>query len=266
MGGTRKIFVVDATGNASVFVASTAGLASVLGLRVDDARGELWAVSNHLGNPVPGTQSGLFRFRISDGAPIGRYPLEDDGKHGLNDVVVAPDGDVYATATNGSTVVELDPSIGKFRDFLPEGAVPDANGITISPDGRFLFVAGWYSITRIEWRTRQVQVLKKPDNIADGCNDGLYYYGRRSLVGIQNCVHVTGRVMRYDLSPDLSTITKATVLESYNPVFDGITTGAIAGQEFFFIGNTQLRKLSATAQTHTSVDPFVMLRVQMGAR
>jgi sugar lactone lactonase YvrE len=238
-------------------------MASVLGIRVDDRRRELWAVSNNLGRKQERTITGLFRFRLADGSLIRSYPLDSDGRHGLNDLIVASDGSVYATATDGSTVVRLDPKTGVYEDVLPAGAVPDANGITISDNEHYLFVAGWYSITRIDLSTRKAIILRKPDAIADGCNDGLYFHSARSLIGIQNCVHATGRVMRYNLSPDLESIEGAQVLESYNPRFNGITTGAIVGDQLFFIANPQLRKIGPHGHPLSRLDPLQVLRLPL---
>jgi sugar lactone lactonase YvrE len=262
LGGPRQIGAVDEHGKLETF-AHDAGFASLLGLRVDDPRGELWAVARAPGHAQPGASGGLFRFRLADGALVRAYPLADDGKHALNDLVVASDGTVYASATNSGTVVRLDPKSGRFDDFVPPGTVPDANGITLSPDGRYLFVASWYNITRIEIATRAAVVLRKPDAIADGCNDGLYFYGARSLIGVQNCVHATGRVMRYELGPDLTSIARAEVLESYNPKFAPPTTGAIAGDTLLVVANPQIRKIGPDGRLKAPLDPFVVLRVPL---
>jgi hypothetical protein len=49
--------------------------------------------------------------------------------------------------------------------------------------------------------------------------------------------------MRYDTAFDWSKIMSARVLESYNPMFDGVTTAAIAGNDLYFQANTQFRKV-----------------------
>ena len=67
--------------------------------------------------------------------------------------------------------------------------------------------------------------------------------GLKDLVGIQNCVHVTGRAVRLHLDPAGERIERATVLESYNPLFDGVTTAAVAGDELVLVATVQFRKM-----------------------
>jgi hypothetical protein len=119
---------------------------------------------------------------------------------------------------------------------------------------------GWLmSIGGLRWL-----LLKSSPAIAAGCIDGLYEY-QGDLAGIQNCVHDSGRVLRLHLNAQQDTIVSAHVLESYNPLFEGITTGAIAGDEFYFVANTQLHKLTAdgTVAASARFNPLHVLRQRL---
>jgi hypothetical protein len=48
--------------------------------------------------------------------------------------------------------------------------------------------------------------------------------------------------MRYYLNPAGSTIERAEVLETYNPIFDVPTTGTLVGDFLYFAANPQLDK------------------------
>ncbi|HMI83931.1 MAG TPA: hypothetical protein VK550_07540 [Polyangiaceae bacterium] len=238
----RKIVAVDDRGHAEVFVPPAhEGLGVVLGVRVDDVRGELWAASARLNGQPEDALVGLLRVRLSDGEVLARYPTDavDDL---VNDVAVAPNGTAYATITTAGRLLRVDPNSGRVDKVLAPGAIPDANGIAVARDGRALFVASWHDVYRVELPSLTVRALSKPKNVASGCFDGLYALGN-DLVGIQNCVHATGRVARLHLDARGERIERATVLESYNPQFDGVTTGAIAREKFFFVANVQFRKL-----------------------
>jgi sugar lactone lactonase YvrE len=240
----RKIVEVDASGHARDFVSKTSdGLGVVVGLRVDDQRGELWAASERL-SPKPGLVRGIFRFRLNDGTLLAKYPVHDGEADLVNDLVVARDGTLYATASDSGSLIRIRPGSSQAEIFLPPHSLADPNGIAISGDGRFLFVAVWYGITRVDLRTRQTLLLRSSPQIAAGCLDGLYEY-HGDLIGIQNCVHDTGRVLRVRLNAERDAIVSLQVLESYNPLFDGITTGAIAGNRFYFMANTQFSKMAA---------------------
>jgi sugar lactone lactonase YvrE len=175
-----------------------------------------------------------------------------------------PDGSVYATATNSGSLLRILPGGTNLEIFLPPHSLPDPNGITVSHEGRFLFVAGWYGITRVDLKAKATLLLKSEPQISVGCIDGLYEY-RGDLVGIQNCVHDTGRVLRLHLNAQRDTIVSAQVLESYNPRFETITTGAISRNEVYFAVNTQIHKMApdGSIPAGVSFNPIQVLRLPL---
>jgi len=50
-------------------------------------------------------------------------------------------------------------------------------------------------------------------------------------------------------------------------LFEGITTGAITGNQFYFVANTQLRKMSADGSVPTAAqfNPLHVLRVSLNS-
>jgi len=191
------------------------------------------------------------RVRLRDGEVIGRYEMQTEGY--VNDVAVTPEGTAYATMTRAGQLMRVDGAMGRVDKVLAPGAIPDANGITFDVSRGVLFVASWHDVYRVDLPSLAVSALAKPENVASGCFDGLYAVGG-DLIGVQNCVHATGRVMRLHLDPRGERIESATVLESYNPLFDGITTGAVANDTLVFVANIQFRKLDKG-------DPFQPLHV-----
>jgi sugar lactone lactonase YvrE len=263
MGGFRTITAVDSSGQTRTFVAPGATrLGGVVGIRVDDRRGEFWATSSKFGNPPPDAVIGLFRFRLADGQLLATYPISDSALGFVNDIAIASDGSAYATATNTGALFRVD-SAGNSETFLPRGTLPDPNGIAASEDGQYLFVAGWYGIVRVDLKTRDTLMLRQASNVASGCLDGLYLTAPRELVGVQNCVHATGRILRFGLSATRDSIEHVEVLESYNPLFDGITTAAVAGPVLYFVANTQLRKIGRDGQVTDPLDPLHVLRLPL---
>jgi hypothetical protein len=70
----RKIVAADLAGHIETLVPpARGGLGVVLGLRVDDARSELWAASARLNGQPADALVGLLRVRLSDGEVLGRY-------------------------------------------------------------------------------------------------------------------------------------------------------------------------------------------------
>jgi sugar lactone lactonase YvrE len=173
----RKIVAVSRSGEIRELVAPRAhGLGAVAGVRVDDAREELWVASSAFGPWRDGVVAGVFRFGLRDGALRGVHPIDTTGGAFVNDIALAPDGTGYATVTSTGALLRVRADVPAPEVFLPPGSLPDPNGIAVTPDGRYALVAGWHGIVRVDLATRQVMRLRQPSNVASGCIDGLYLF------------------------------------------------------------------------------------------
>ena len=240
----HKIVAVRSDGLEKDFKASGQdGLCETFGLKVDAKRRILWVVSDCF---APGMQNnaehmGLFQYDLKTGTLRFKHLLPPTSKGLLNDVAINSVGEAFTTNTGTGEVFRASPNHDGLEPFLPPNSVIQANGIAVSPDDKLLFVAGWIGVARVDIATRQVRLLSKLRAISDANLDGLYFY-QNSLVGIQNPDVHPGRVMRYYLSPDRNAITRAEVLEAYNPIFDVPTTGALVDDSLFFAANPQFDK------------------------
>jgi len=113
-----------------------------------------------------------------------------------------------------------------------------ANGITLSDNEKKLFVAHFSGIDQINLNTLEVNRLKTPNNITLGAIDGLAFFNN-SLIAHQSNL---GGVFRYYLDENQDSIASVNVIESSNPYFEIPTTGEIAGNEYYYIANAQLRR------------------------
>ncbi len=117
------------------------------------------------------------------------------------------------------------------------------NGIALSADGRKLFVAHFGGISAIDMESRKVADVTCPDNSTIAGIDGLYHH-KNYLLAVQNGVSPQ-RIIKMHLNPSQTRITNLEVLESNHPLFENIpTTGTIAGNDFYYIANSQLRSLN----------------------
>ena len=240
----HKILAVTLDGSAKDFKSpGQDGLGNTLGMKVDAKRRILWVVSD-LFSPGTGDNAerqGLFQYDLRTGALRFKHLLPAGWKGFLNDVALTSTGEAFTTNTGTGEIFCASPDQDGLKPFLPPNSVIQANGIAVSQDDKLLFVAGWVGIARVDMATRQVQLLAKPRNVADANIDGLYFY-KDSLVGIQNPDVHPGRVMRYYLNPARNGISRAEVLEAYNPIFDVPTTGTLVGDVLYFAANPQLDK------------------------
>jgi len=213
-------------------------LVPVLGMKVDLRRRHLWVATSY-GTPkaalpenLLGT-TGLYKYDLESHALIKRYMLPQEEHHYLNDVVIARDGDVYATDWTGGAVYHIPPSQDRIEKLTDLEGRP--NGIALSPDEAILFVAG-DDILTVDIDTGEAAPLRHPPHIYLS-GDGLYFHDN-SLIAIQN--GACNQVTRFFLNAAQDSVIRAQTLEAYHPSFDVPTTGALVGDELYYIANSQL--------------------------
>lgn len=256
----RKILRVSRQGKATDFVpAGSGGLGPVLGLEVDVARRRLWAVSSGR------EDSAIFAFDLASGSPVGRYSLATGGTGtALNDLCVSPTGTVYGTATERGSVVALAAGTHDLVELVPPGVLFAPNGIVCWPHGQELIVADSLGLAAVAIAGGTVRRLAAPPGSTAAGIDGLELYGE-TLVGVQNAFG-RGRVIAVKLAADRGRILDVRALETAHPAFDLPTTGAVVGDSFYYIANSQLDHLDASGhllRTEELAEP-VILRLQLG--
>jgi hypothetical protein len=173
--------------------------------------------------------------------------------HSFNDLAIASTGDVYLTDTRAGAVWRL--AHGADHLTRAPNRFDFANGIALSAEGNLLYVSTFPDgITLIDLKTNLARPIGRGSGLCLAAIDGLYFY-RGALIAIQNGF-MTPRVVRLGLSPDLRAIERFDVLERRNPLFEGITTGVVVGDEFFYMANIQDDKQGR-------FDPIVILRLSL---
>ncbi len=236
-----KVIQCSASGDCRQFAA---GLDVVVGLKTHDKG--LWLLNNN------DKESALIHYDLASGQLIRRYPVSG-APHSFNDLTFAPSGDIYLTDTPAGAVWRLANGAAELSK-IP-GKFPFANGIAISPDAGFLYVASYPDgILVVDLKTNANAPIPHPASLCLATIDGLYFH-RDSLIAIQNAF-MTPRVVRFHLTRDHRSIARFEVLERRNPLFDGVTTGAVAGDGFFYMANIQDEK-------KTSFNPIRILKIHL---
>jgi sugar lactone lactonase YvrE len=234
------------------------GLYDVLGIKADPRDGSVWAASN------AAAESGLFHFGAPSGELMSKYTVSRGTEgHLFNDLAISSEGDVYVTDSRAGTVYWVSRTSGRLEVFDPKLKVESANGIALSSDDKTLYVAGFPDgLTVVDIATKSSRAMAHPPDLCLGTIDGLAYFNG-SLIAIQNGV-MTHRVVRYRLTRDLTDIASFEVLERRNPLFEGITTGAIADGAFYFMANTQLDKAAGgRIKPGAQLNPVKILRIDL---
>jgi len=251
VGSTRKGKIVRYSGcHETDFVPARAhGLWQVIGMKADPNRRLLWVLSSDGGNLIghkdgKGNAAGLFKFDLDDGRLLGKYPLDEPGvTHFLNDLTLAPNGDVYVTHMfDAAQVWKLDAETGTFAPFYPgDAAFRYPNGIALTADSKRLYVADDAGISAIDLTTRERRPVADPAGFKLGGVDGLYVYGH-SLIFMQPDLK---RVSRCELADDGLSAVHCVPLELNHPLFAHITTGVVVGNSLYYIANSQFDSVDA---------------------
>jgi hypothetical protein len=257
----HKIVAIARDGSVSDRVAAGAGgLRSVVGIHVDTARGILWAASNaRYDTPADSTPSALFAFDARTGAFRSRLTVPGPGRHFLNDVTTGADGTVYVTDTEAGRVWHAAPGAPELRELAALGRVLAPNGITISDDGRVLFVADVDHIRALDIRAGSTWRLATPDSVNVAWIDGLAFAG-----GALIAHHPLSfwRIARYSLEPGCRRIEGRQLLEANTPDGRTSTTGEVVGDDYVYIGNSQIDRMNAKTIDAATMEPIRIYRVR----
>lgn len=178
---------------------------------------------------------------------------------GFNDVAVAPNGDVYVSDTAASRIFRLRHGAGVLETVLAsDSGINSPNGLTVDDSGRYLFIAQGMTPFRLRLSDGQMDLLGLPTNLDMIGTDG-FYFQRGALYAVQNLV-TPGRILKLKLNETLDQVTAFQVLDSGHPAFNLPTTGALVGNRFLVIANSQLyRMVSKSPPDLASIDPLLIL-------
>jgi hypothetical protein len=228
----RKIVSITEAGEVSDFVKPNLyGLMPVGGVHVDPADRSVWAASD----PGEAHRSELLHFD-GQGRLLERYPAPGPGPHDLNDLVLGGESEIFVTDTEGHQAYRFDRKSHAFTALAFPRPLFYPNGITVSGDENLLYVADLMGVLQVDLRNNKVREVDPGKGNTLAGIDGLYWY-KNSLLAAQ---YGTGafRIARFRLSPAGECVTHTEVLEYRTPLLTFPTTGAIAGNNFYFIANT----------------------------
>ena len=241
----RKIVRVTKDGKIGDFTSpSQDGLLNVLGMKVDAKRRILWACT--FSGPRDGDRNGvgaLFKYDLKTGKLIRKYESANDGrKHLYNDIVLTQSGDAFITDSLAGAVLRLSRASDTMETFISPESFVYPNGIALSSDERYLFVADGRGLHRIDIKSKEVKKVAHTETVSLAGIDGLYWH-EGDLIGVQNGFK-PNRIIRIKLNNTLDSAAVLTSLESNHPQYEIPTTGVVARRSFYYIANSQLRKLN----------------------
>ena len=271
VGSVRKgkILRLAGDGRISDFATVEDGRWAPLGLRVDPRRGTLWVAAAALPQvaayqAADSGRSAILQYDLRSGRVTRRYQPRDADSHAIGDLIVNRAGDVFATDSRAPVVYRIAAGADSLERFIRSPLLLSAQGLALTPDERSLYVADYSrGILRVNLADRGVTLLQTADSVLALGIDGLYYH-RGHLIGIQNGVE-PHRVVRLTLAPAGDRILQARVLERAHPRYDEPTLGAVAGEDLFYIANSQWERfgLDGLIADSTALQRPVVLRLSL---
>jgi sugar lactone lactonase YvrE len=254
-----KIVAIAPDGTVTDRVApGSNGLRSVAGIHVDSARRMLWVASNsRFDTPSDSTPSALFGFDPATGAFKTQIAVPGSEKHFLNDITTGRDGTVYVTDSQTGRVWFAAPGATQLSELTATGKLISPNGITISTDGRVLFVADADHVQALDIPAGKSWRVAVPGSFNVSGIDGLAFHGR-SLIAHHPISY--SRLVRYSLDPAWQRITARCVIDANTADVRTSTTGEIAGNEYIYIGNSQIDRMNAKTIDAATMDPVRIYR------
>jgi hypothetical protein len=254
----KKIVRYDENGRLTDFVPPKKyGLTQVLGIRMDPSNGSVWVASGE-----DAQHAALFHFS-STGQLIRRYP-PPGGKsdHLFNDLVVCRDGDVYLTDSTAHQVYKLPRSQTKLVPVQTSRHLFYPNGIALSADDRSVFFADAFGLLVLDRNDSSVRPVRSGQNMTLSGFDGLYTW-EDQLVGVQNSMG-SPRVVMVVLDSTRTEATALKVLERRTQYTQLPTTGAIVGDTFYYITNSQIDHYQGGKVLHPeTLAPIVVAKVEL---
>ena len=217
----QKIIKVDLN-NSEVFDfkdTGAHGLWSIFGMKIDSTRRHLWLCSVatdlmiHADSTIEGSAA-VYKFDLNSGEPINRYTLDDSLDHWFGDLTLSRNGTIYISDSQTSTIYSIHSDDDALTTFFHSDKFRSLQGLDLSEDGRFLFVADYVTgLYRLDLSNKQlVRLSNQLKEVSLKSVDGLYVY-KNSLVTTQNQV-IPMRVTQYFLDRDLDAIVDHKYLEN----------------------------------------------------
>jgi hypothetical protein len=244
----RKVVVIEPDGRVADFVGPDHRvLNAVFGMTVDTARGLLWIASSATPEQLGATDdvvaaSAILGVDLQSGLIRERWVPADTTPHLLGDVVLAPDGSVWATDSRSPALYRFTPGSvlrggGTLQRFAALAELGSPQGLAFSSDGAIAWIADWTTgLYRLDVATGVVEPVASPPALFTLGIDGLYRVGPRRLVAIQNGIS-PARVVALDLDAAGRRVLALSVLDRHLPVAEEPTLGVLVPGGLLYVAN-----------------------------
>ncbi len=262
----RCIWRRDREGRIMRYSAEDEELFGVFGLALDETRNVLWATTTAVPemtgfNVELEGRAALAEFDLatSELRRVVHLPL-DGREHGLSDLVIAPDGTVYATDSISPVVWQLSPGAEDFEIVAESPLFGSLQGLVL--ERRTLVIADYTNgLFSIDLDRRDIQVIPTPNST--------------TLIGLDGMVAVPGgivvtqngtdpqRVLHLTLAPDLRSVTTVAILAAGLPELQDIGLITLMDSVPTLVANTGWEGFNAAPNRSPATRTVHLLQVPL---
>ncbi len=199
-----------------------------------------WALHRQGGIFGTDNSSELVHFD-AHGKLLERFPAGSAEPHIFNDLVLRNSQEIYLTDTLANQVYNFGRKSHSFTPLTFPRPLFRPNGIALSDAGNSLYVADAFGVILVNLLDDTAHEVNPGRGATLAGIDGLYWY-KGGLLAVQYGAG-SHRVARFRLSSDSLQVTSTEILEYRTPLASFPTTGAVAGENFYFIANTGIGNL-----------------------
>jgi sugar lactone lactonase YvrE len=266
----KKILECDAAGKCQDAIVSTAEapLDAVQALRVDAAHGVLWATTAALNveadfRPESKGRSAIMKFNLPSHRLIRRFDPEDKRDHGIGDMTIARNGDIYASDGQSGDVYVIRHDGSKLETLVPAGEFISPQTPALNDDESILYVPDYLEgIAAVHLKDGTIEWVKAATPTALEGIDGLYWT-KDGLIATQNGVSPE-RIVRFRLSAS-NVVSGFEVLEANWAGLGEPTHGVIVGQDFYCLVNSGWDRVGQDG-TLAAGKPAAVWKMKLAAR
>ncbi|WP_159025674.1 SMP-30/gluconolactonase/LRE family protein [Aquimarina sp. Aq78] len=193
-----------------------------------------------LGNSLTGdkNKSILLLLQLSSGDLIDSYSINDSNFHYLNDLAISSNNEIFITDSESNKIYKIQRPNKTIEIYLDSEEVSNSNGITISDNDEYLYLASNNGICIIE--TISKKIINEPKESYSGI-DGIKYH-KNNLYGIVNGWSDKSQngLFKFELNKIGTEILESKKIVEFTESFKIPTTFDIFDGNIYFVINTQI--------------------------
>ena len=262
----RCIWRRDRTGQISRFTADDEELLGMFGIAIDEGRNALWvamsAVPEMAGfTPDLKGTAALAEFNLATSELRRVIPLPGDGRdHGLGDLVVGPDGTIYATDSKAPVIWKFSTDAEDFEKVVDSQVFASLQGLVFWK-GELIVADYSNGLFAVEVSSGRIRAFAPPPNTTLLGLDGLVATPA-GLVATQNGVEPQ-RVVRITFTPEMESVTGVTVLAAALPHLTDLSLIAIANGRATFIAGSGWEGFDPEKSKQPAAHPVRIIQVDL---